>query len=306
MLSSGLVTSGQSIPKPSFPRFGPQNGPVRFKSHVLRRLDPTDPWNRAVLVLSAAAAMAGAYLTLAHDREPLLAIEAGGYAFLAWALARELDPDRQVPALVLAVLGAAWALLGYGTVMLPFAGVLVTARLVVETTGRRPLATDLAVLASFATVISFTPLGWVAGFGLAVAIYVDDRLSGEPSRAALYAAIGAAVGSTLVASLSGAFPRSAPIVRPLLIAALGLMALIATVREPLDPVSFVDSRSKRFLRKDRLQASRAICAIVLFLGALISGESAPEVLPMALVVAFALASSEVERTRRPRSTELPP
>ncbi len=250
--------------------------------------------------------MAGAYLTLAHDREPLLAIEAGGYAFLGWALARELDPDRQVPALVLAVLSAAWALLGYGTVMLPFAGVLVAARLVVETTGRRPLPTDLAVLALFATVISFTPLGWVAGFGLAVAIYVDDRLSDEPTRAALYAAIGAAVGSTIVASLSGAFPRSAPIVRPLLIAALGLMALIATVREPLDPVSFVDSRSKRFLRKDRLHAGRAICAIVLFLGALISGESALDVLPMALVVAFALASSEVERTRRPRSTEFPP
>lgn len=306
MLSSGLVTWCQSIPNPSFPRFGSQNGAVRFRSHVLRPLDATDPWNRAVLGVSVVAAVAGAYLTLSHDREPLLAVEAGGYAFLAWALARELDPDRQVPAVVLALLAGAWALLGYGTVLLPFAGLLMVARLVVETTGRRPLPTDLAVLALVATAISFTPLGWVAGFGLAVAMYVDDRMSAEPARAALYAAIGAAVGSTLVASLSGALPRSAPIVRPLLIAALGLLALIAVTREPLDPVSFVDSRSKRFLRKDRLQAGRALCAIILFLGALISGESAPDVLPMALVVAFSLASSEIERTRRPPPTELPP
>jgi hypothetical protein len=300
MLSNGLVTRPQSIPNPTIPRFRPQNGAVRFRSHVLRPLDPSDPWNRAVLALTAVAGVAGAYLAFAADREPFLAVEAAGYTFLAWALTRELDPDRQVSAVILAVLAGAWAILGYGIVLLPFAGLLAAARLVVETTGRRPLPTDLAVLAVVATAISITRLGWVVGFGLAVAIYVDDRMSGEQNRAALLAALGAAVGSTVVASLSGAFPRSLLIVRPLLIAALGALALIAVLREPLDPVSFVDSRSKAFLRKDRLQAGRALCAIILFFGAVVSGESAPDVLPMALVVAFSLASSEIERTRRPR------
>jgi hypothetical protein len=299
MLSNGLVTWRQGIPNPPFPSFGSQNGPVRFRSHVLRPLDPTDPWNRAVLALTGLAAVAGAYLTLAQGREPLLAIEAAGYTFLAWALARELDPDRQVTAIVLAVLAGVWVLLGYGTVLLPFVGLLMTARIVVETTGRRPLATDLAGLVVVAAVVSITPLGWVVGFGLAIAIYVDDRMSGEPSRPALLAALGAAIGATVVASLSGAFPRSILIFRPLLIAALGVIAVITVIREPLDPVSFVDSRSKKFLRKDRLQAARALCAIVLFFGALVSGPDESSVLPMALVVAFSLVSSEVERNRRP-------
>jgi hypothetical protein len=269
----------------------------------MRPLDPTSGWNRAVLALSAAAGIIGAYLSLAQDRDPLLAIQAAGSTFLSWALARELDPDRQVPAIVLGVMGGGWALLGFETALLPFVALLMTARLLVETTGRRPLRTDLAGLAVLATVISFTPLGWVMGFGLAVGIYVDDRMAESPSRAALLAAPAAGVGSSAVASLSGAFPRAMPTIFPLVAAALGVLALIAVLREPLDPVSFVDSRSRRFLRRDRLHAGRAVSGILVFFGAVVSGELAPAVVPMALVVAVSLASTEVERLRRanPRS-----
>lgn len=270
---------------------------MQFRSHVLRAIDPESPWNRAVLALSVVAGIIGAYLTLAEDAETLLAIEAGGTAFLSWSLARELDPDRQAPALVLSVLGGAWALLGPATAILPFIALLMAARLVVETTGRRPLGTDLASLAVVATLVSFTPLGWVMGFGLAVAIYVDDRMAEEPNRAALLAAPAAAVGSSVVASLSGAF-RTMPSVDPVVAAALGALALIAVLREPLDPVSFVDSRTKKFIRRDRLQAGRALSAILVFFGAVVSGVNAPAVVPMALVVAAALASTEVERLQR--------
>lgn len=264
----------------------------------MRPFDPASGWNRAVLGLSAAAGIVGAYLSLAQDRDPFLAVQAAGSAFLSWALARELDPDRQVPAISLAILGGGWALLGFETAILPFVALVMTARMVVETTGRRPLPTDLVGLALLATVVSFTPLGWVMGFGLAVAIYVDDRMAGKPSRAALLAAPAAAVGSSVVASLSGAFPRTMPTVYPLVAAALGILALIAVLREPLDPVSFVDSRSKRFLRRDRLHAGRAVSGILVFFGAVVSGELAPAVIPMALVLAVSLASTEVDRLQR--------
>jgi hypothetical protein len=270
---------------------------VQFRSHVLRPIDPESPWNRAVLALSVVAGIIGAYLTLAEDAETLLAIQAGGTAFLSWALARELDPDRQAPALVLSVLGGTWALLGPATAILPFTALLMAARLVVETTGRRPLGTDLAGLAFVATVVSFTPLGWVMGFGLAVAIYVDDRMADEPNRAALLASPAAAVGSSVVASLSGAF-RTMPTLDPLVAAALGVLALIAVLREPLEPVSFVDSRTKKFIRRDRLQAGRVLSAILVFFGAVVSGANTPAIVPMALVVATALASTEVERLQR--------
>ncbi|HEU5113655.1 MAG TPA: hypothetical protein VFU96_10090 [Acidimicrobiia bacterium] len=270
---------------------------MQFRSHVLRPIDPESPWNRAVFALAAAAGIIGAYLTLAEDAETLLAIEAGGTAFLSWALARELDPDRQVPALVLSVVGGGWALLGPATAILPFTALLMAARLVVETTGRRPLNTDLAGLALVATVVSFTALGWVMGFGLAVAIYVDDRMAEEPNRAALLASPAAAVGSSVVASFSGAF-RTMPAVDPLVVAALGALALIAVLREPLEPVSFVDSRTKKFIRRDRLQAGRVLSAVLVFFGAVVSGANAPAVVPMAIVIATALASTEVERLQR--------
>lgn len=273
---------------------------MQFRSHVLRPIDPESPWNRAVLAVTFVAGIIGAYLTLAEDAETFLAIEAGGTAFLSWALARELDPDRQVPAVVLSVMGGAWALLGPATAILPFTALLMAARLVVGTTGRRPLGTDLAGLAVVATVVSFTPLGWVMGFGLAVAIYVDDRMADAPNRAALLASPAAAVGSSVVASLSGAF-RTMPTVDPVVVGALGVLALIAVLREPLEPVSFVDSRTKKFIRRDRLQAGRVLAAILVFFGAVVSGANAPAVVPMTLVVATALASSEMERLQRASS-----
>jgi hypothetical protein len=138
------------------------------------------------------------------------------------------------------------------------------------------------------------------GFGLAVAIYVDDRMAEEPNRAALFASPAAAVGSSAVASLSGAF-RTMPAVDPLVVAALGVLALIAVLREPLEPVSFVDSRTKKFIRRDRLQAGRVLAAILVFFGAVVSGANAPAVVPMTLVVATALASSELERLQRASS-----
>ena len=298
MLSNGLVTRGEGIPLPSFPGFASQNGRVNLRSHILRPFDLADPWNRGVLALSALAGVVGAYLTISQDREPLLAVQAGGTALLSWALCRELDPDRQVPAIALTLFGGGWALLGNETAILPFAGLLLVARLLVESTGRRPLPTDLAVVAVIASVISFTPLGWVMGFGLAVAIYVDDRMSEESNPAALIAAMAAAAGSSVVASLTDAFPRAMPSFRPIFIASLGLIAVITALREPVDPVSFVDSRNKRFLRRDRVHAGRVTAGILVFIGSVVAGDSAPAVVPMALVIVTALASTEVERLQR--------
>lgn len=271
---------------------------VAIRSHLVRPLDLTSPWNRAILALTAGAVGGGLYLSAVHDRPALLSVEAGGTTFLAWALSRELDPDRQVTALMVAVVGGVWALIGMETAILPFAALLLVARIMVETTGRRPLPTDLGAMALAATLVSFTRLGWIMGFGIAIALYVDDRLADAPSRPGMLAALGAAVGSSVMASLTDVFPRDLLEVRPLLVVALGLLALVAVLRDPVDPVSFVDSRNKRFLRKDRLHAGRAVTALLVVVGALVTGEAAVAVIPMAIVVATALASSEVERLRR--------
>jgi hypothetical protein len=149
-----------------------------------------------------------------------------------------------------------------------------------------------------ASVVSFTALGWVFGFGLAIAIYLDDRMAEFHKGQATVAAIGAAVGASLVATLTDAFPQSLPEIRPSLTLALGILALLAVLREPLDPVSLVDSRKKTPLRKDRLHVARTLIGLLAFFGSLVgAGEITAEV-TVALTLALALGSDELERIQR--------
>ena len=233
-------------------------------------------------------------------RTLLLPILAAGATFLSWALGRELDPDHEPTGLLAAIPAGALVLLGFDISILATVAALMSARLLVESTGRRPLPTDLAGMAVMASVVSFTALGWVFGFGLAIAIYLDDRMAEEHSSQGVVAAIGAALGASLVATLTGAFPQALPEIRPLLTLALGLLALIAVVREPLDPISLVDSRKKTPLRRDRLQVARTMVGLLAFFGSLIGGEGISAEVTVALTLALALGSEEVERLRRQR------
>ncbi len=273
---------------------------MRFRSHVLRPLDPNSRWNVAIVAITLLSGGVGALLTLTQDRGPWLAVEVGGAAFLSWAVARELDPDHQLGAMAASLFGAVWALVGGPTSLLPFIGLLMASRLLVGTTGRRPLVGDLAGMAVLATLISYTPLGWVMGSGLALAIYVDDRMSDEHGRQGLLAALGAAIGATAVVTLTDSLPDSLPPVDPLLTLGLGLLAIVTVVRMPAEPVSFVDSRSKAFLRADRLQAGRAVAGLLIFAGSLVQPIGARSVIPMAFPLVIALVSDQVERLRRAR------
>lgn len=272
---------------------------MRYRTHLGRGLDPDNKWNRAIAIISLLAGLTGAALTITLDRDLWLAIQAGGTTFLAWALGRELDPDRQVTAILAAVAGGAWALAGGPTALLPMAGLLLASRLVINTIGLRPLDTDLWLVALVAGVISFTPLGWVMGFVVAVGIYVDERMAEEHNRLAIYAAIGAAAVSSGVATLTGAVPETMSSLHPLMAASLGVLGLVSVGREPPRPVSYIDARGDRFLRQDRLWAARALAGLAVFVGAILSAGHAPLVIPMAFTLCIALVSSEVERIRRP-------
>jgi hypothetical protein len=102
----------------------------------------------------------------------------------------------------------------------------------------------------------------------------------------------------LVATLTDAFPRSLPEIRPPLTLALGILALLAVLRDPLDPVSLVDSRKKTPLRADRLHAARTLIGLLAFFGSLVGlGDITAEV-TVALTLALALGAEELERIRR--------
>jgi hypothetical protein len=220
-------------------------------------------------------------------------------AFLTWALMREIDPDHPWSAILAGGLAAGSVLVG-GDVLSGWAaaGLMVATRIVTSTTGRRPLGTDLAVVAAFGIGIAFTVEGWLAGFSIGLALYIDDRFRRENRMAAIAAAVITAVGATIVATLNSAFPERFPEVIQFLAVTAGIVGLILLIREPAIPISQVDASHAAFIGQDRLHVSRALAGVVVFLMTLLAGVDGFEVGALLVALALAVVSNEVELLRR--------
>jgi hypothetical protein len=273
---------------------------MAFRSHVMRSLDVKDRSNQLILALTGLSLAVGLALVVTTDASAWMPVVAAASTFVTWALTREIDPDRAVTALLAGAFAGVWVVGGFDVALLPLVGMLAASRLLLESTGRRPLLSDLVVIAVLASAISFTPAGWATGFALALAIYVDNRLAEESTTLAMTVAIVAALGASAVASLTGAFPQEIPEINQLLTVLLGLLALLTLIREPPEPTSQVDSRRKTFLKSERLSASRVSAALILFAAALLTGEQGTGLVPAAVALALSLASSEAERIYRSR------
>jgi hypothetical protein len=223
------------------------------------------------------------------------------HTFLIWAFVREVDPDHDWTALTAAFIAGLWVIIGMEVMnALALLGVMVAARMVLNSTGRRPLATDLVGLVVVASGIAFTPEGWIAGFALAVAIYIDNWLAEMAPRGGVAAAAAAALGASAVATLTDAVPETIPDVRPLFTIVVGVVALWAIMRDPVDPLSVTDSRDRRLLEPHRLHAARSLVGVALFLAALLMGPAADGLVPAFVGFALALASGERDRLVRSR------
>ncbi|HSJ27824.1 MAG TPA: hypothetical protein VLB67_06395 [Acidimicrobiia bacterium] len=166
-------------------------------THIGRTIDPRLASNRVALLLPMGAGL------LLFGLGDLRRAMAGGLAtFAAWAIARELDPDRPRSATLAATL-AVCAALAVGTpAPAPLFIALVTLRILVRTTGLPPKATDLAVVSAAAVAAADTPWGWAAGILLAFAIVRDAALPGDPPAAAAIWGAVTAVGVTVRVALS--------------------------------------------------------------------------------------------------------
>ena len=268
-----------------------------FRTHLGRRMDIRSPSN--VIVAAVTIVSAGIAVLLWLNGEPGAIVLSPVYVFLIWALIREMDPDHQWTAITGSVLAAVWALTG-GTLASAFAiaGLVVAARIVTSTTGRKPLPTDLLVVAVFGIGIGITVEGWAAGFGIALAIYLDDRFSEESRLIAVGAAAATAIGTTIVASLTSAFPETLPNIDQGTAIAAGIAALVILIREPAAPISQVDARHAAFISQSRLLVSRSLVAILTFLMAILTGFEAEGVIVVIAALALVIISNEVELLRR--------
>ncbi len=274
-------------------------GLMALRSHLGRPMDMSLPSNRLIVGLTLVAAAAAGVVV--WDGGTTTTFLAPLYAFATWAFLREVDPDHDSTAIAGAFVAALWVLAGFDPSAWLFVGALaVASRLVSNSTGRRPLPGDLIVLTLGAAVISFTAIGWVAGFALALAIYIFDRMDEEHRPARIISSAAAALAASGVATASGVFGEQLPDIDPPMVIAVGGLALLAFLREPEPPTSLVDAQRKTPLVPSRLHVSRGLAGLAVFAATLLSGSDADSMAVPAVALGMMLVSNELERIKRRR------
>lgn len=264
---------------------------MQFRTHLGRPIDLKLVSNALVVGIAGVTAIGALIVWL--DGGGVRVWLAPAAAGIYWALNREIDPDHPWTAVAAAAFAGGWLLTDVPTAsLLAVGGLMVAARLTGGTTGRRPLLSDLLVLAVGGTAISFTVEGWVGGFSLAIGMLLDARYRDAETNAPIVVALLTAVGATLVLTLGGGLPATFSPTRPAMIV-IGLIALALIVREPSRLSSLVDARHQSPLDKNRIHAGRLLVGLAFFVMTAAAGLSLSEVLPAAVAMGLAVVSNEL-------------
>ncbi|MCB2223939.1 MAG: hypothetical protein KQH83_07160 [Actinobacteria bacterium] len=241
-----------------------------LRSGIGRDLSFRVPSNRFVLIAAPVAGVAWGIWKLAtghpFDHAVVRVFVAGGAAFLAWALGRELDPDRPWTAGLAAVLAAAILGAGIPSLWVAFA-VLMAARVASRSTGVAPGPVDLAVLVGVSAGAGATDTGLGAGIVLGVVLLTDRWLPGGSHRLAPLAGVAAIAAAIAASAVWGSLTPAAGlpqgpewVVVPVAVLGLGVVLRRATVRSAGDltgePLSAVRVRAGRVAAV----AAGALCA----------------------------------------------
>jgi hypothetical protein len=235
------------------------------------------------------------------------AINLAATVLLAWAVARELEPDRPQAATGAILLAAAlWFALGpvhLAAVVLA----LFAARILVRSTGRPVTNVDIVVILALALYASRTITGWTAGLGVAYALARDVRLPGPAPRHQRWVAFLTAIVATV-----GVFVRSPDLSTSwsflaILVVVVGVLAgMTAPV---LALTSFDDIGREPLLPERVLSARRTLLVIAIF--SAITGTSAvagmgPLWSAMAVLPVVALRTRPDAAHRASSSPQTPP
>jgi hypothetical protein len=236
-------------------------------THLGRTIDARLASNRVALLAPVGAGL----ILLGLDTSDLGRAVAGALAtFAAWAIARELDPDRTVSATIAAILApVSTAILGAPAPAALFV-VMITLRILTRTTGLPLKTTDLALVTVGTALVADTPWGWAAGILLAFAIVRDAALPGTPPvNAGLWGGL-LAVGVTARVALAGGLGTwDLPDTTELVVLALGIAGAVVTLR-PIPYLSLAD-RTRAHLEPQRMREAAAFGILAAVLVAVASG-----------------------------------
>ncbi|MFN2168015.1 MAG: hypothetical protein ACK2U9_17370 [Anaerolineae bacterium] len=225
-----------------------------------RPFDPNYPTNRAIGLLSAGVVVAGAaYRLLAGD--PLLdsalwGIGAGLTVFLAWALARELDPDHDLSAFVAAGLMIVGLLLWAQPELLLVFWLLLALRVVNRTTGLPARWLDSLGLLGLGGWLTWQG-HWAAGL-LTVAAFALDGWLAPALRREWILALLALLGTVALAVFHGDITQVESASTPTILAVAAMVALFSVVIATSRQVTSLCDQTGEPLQPARLRAAQAL------------------------------------------------
>lgn len=150
------------------------------------------------------------------------ALNAGVTVFLAWAIAREIDPDENRTANLAAVLAVGGRLLAGPGNLAALIMLLLATRIAMRSTGLAPTMLDSFVFMPIAAFVAGqTVTGWMAALALAYAVARDHRLPQPAGRHSLVAAFVVSATASGGVIATGAFGSGWPVPAAL---PLGLLA----------------------------------------------------------------------------------
>ena len=220
-------------------------------THVGRFFDLSLGSNRVAFIVPTVAGL----VMLAFDpSDQRRAVSTALATFAAWAIARELDPDRPKTAAAAGVLTPIVALAIGTPAPAPLFVAMLALRVVTRSTGLAPKVTDLVLLTLGAVLIADTAWGWAASIVFAFAIVRDAALPGDPPANAglwgLLLAVGATVRVT-VAGVLGTWTSPGPTTTAVLVLGLAgavvllnprpVLSLTDWTRQTLDPQRLRDA-----------------------------------------------------------------
>ena len=236
-----------------------------------RPVDPRYPTNKALLAVLAAV-LGGSVLYRLVSGAPLLgavywAGRAGAAVFVAWAVARELDPDHPMSAFVAAALMLAAVILLPTPVLLLSFLLIFVARTINRTVGLPAHALD-AILTLM--LLWYVWQGYaIVGLALVVMFLLDGLLS-EPNRRHLGLAVPSAV--VLLASIAAQRVTGAASLERPWIAALGAVSLLfVPVVASSARVSSIGDVTSVPLDPRRVQAAQILGVLVALGTAIVGG-----------------------------------
>ncbi len=204
---------------------------MAFRSGITRGFDFGDAGNRFVLAWTPIAGAIAGLVTLVIGDGWGTAIRngssAGGAAFLAWAVTRELDPDHPGTAIAAAVV-APLGVLRAGPDLLAAGVILIVARIVAGTTGRGLRWPDLIIVGAVVVPVAWRPTG--AGVLVTAVVALTATIPVQSRRRLELAVVTLVVAGAAVVALSrfeAHFTVDPWMLAP---AALGLMALAGPKR----------------------------------------------------------------------------